>query len=153
MTTVQNADFGSGTLNAVVARRVRGLRAEFDITQAELGRQLGIKTASVSERLRGVTKFDINELPVLADVFGVSIEYLLGLTDERENRNPRPAVPDGGAVRHQGLEPRTRWLRARVDRRAHLRLIPAPVPPEESSPARPAAVVDLAAARRIRTAS
>lgn len=81
-------------LTGIVAKRVRGLRGELGLTQADLGRALGMSTASVSERLRGDTKFDINELPALSSLLGESIPYLLGLTD----------------VRHEGLEPPTRWF-------------------------------------------
>lgn len=77
----------------LVARRVRGLLGEHRMTQADLSRVLGISQASMSDRLRGVKDFDLNELPALAGTLQVSVEYLLGLTDER---SPRQTMSDEG---------------------------------------------------------
>ncbi len=81
-------------LAGVVATRVRGLLAEKNLKQADLAKALGRSQASISDRLRGAKDFDINELPALTTLLGVSVGYLLGLTDER---SPRP-VPGGGSL-------------------------------------------------------
>lgn len=70
-------------LAGVVATRVRGLLAERQLKQGDLAKILGRSQASVSDRLRGVKDFEIRELPVVAEALDVSIEYLLGLTDDR----------------------------------------------------------------------
>jgi transcriptional regulator with XRE-family HTH domain len=105
MTVTQIAPQGVD-LAAHVARRVRGLMGEHQVRQTDLAKMLGVSQSAASDRLRGVTDFPINELPVLAAEFSTSIEYLLGLTDDR---SPGQGIPAGASsVRHQGLEPRTR---------------------------------------------
>jgi predicted XRE-type DNA-binding protein len=82
-------------LAGVVAARVRGLLAEQSMKQGDLAKVMDLSQASVSDRLRGVKRFDLNELPVLTAAFGVSVEYLLGLTDDR---SPRRSAPGGGSL-------------------------------------------------------
>jgi transcriptional regulator with XRE-family HTH domain len=82
----------------VVAEEVRVLMARRpDVKQAHLSQLLGVTQSAISARLHGRTPFDADEIGLLADFFGVSPADLV-------------AVPPAGSdVRHQGLEPRTRW--------------------------------------------
>ena len=82
-------------LSAVVAKRVRGLMAELELTQLDLVPLLGISNSGISKRVRGQMQFGLDELPQVATALGTSIEYLLGLTDER---SPRRSVPGGGSL-------------------------------------------------------
>jgi len=69
---------------ATFSDRLRALRIEKNLTQEELG-----KTAlHVSDRMmryyeQGQKMPDLNGIVALADFFGVSVDYLLGRTDER----------------------------------------------------------------------
>lgn len=82
-------------LASTVARRVRGLLGEYQMKQAELAMRLGLSTTAMSHRLSGNKDFDLVELPALAAALEVSIEYLLGLADER---SPRRTAPGGGST-------------------------------------------------------
>ena len=75
--------------------------------QAELAEALGLEQSALSKRLRGERGWSVSEVLIAARHLGTTISYLAGETD-----NPHPDQdPDGdGGVRHQGLEPRTRWL-------------------------------------------
>lgn len=82
--------------------------ARHGVTQMQLVEVLRVSQTGVSKRLRGKIAFDANEIGILAAFFDVDPAELLGAP-----KNPRPG-PDGGSresVRHQGLEPRTRWFR------------------------------------------
>jgi len=81
----------AGPLAATVARRVRGLLAEEGMAQQDLAPVLGVSGSSTSKRIRGLMPFALDELPAVANALGTSIEYLLGLTDERR---PRRAMLD-----------------------------------------------------------
>lgn len=138
MTAIQNSE--PEPLAGIVARRARGLMAEQRLTQADMCLRMGLSRTVMSDRLRGVKDFDLNELPALAGALRTTVEYLLGFTDVRDSKNPRPGDLDGGDsrdVRHVGLEPTTRWLTTptlpgRAAER-HLRLIPGfPIDDEPS---------------------
>lgn len=98
-------------LSAVVASRTRGLLASQMRAQGELADYLGISQPAVSFKLKARTPFTLNEVPMVADFFGVSQAYVLGMTND---------PLEEFAVRHVGLEPTTRWLGGR---RRHLSLV------------------------------
>lgn len=71
------------SLSRVIATRVRGLLAERSLTYEDLGVRMDLSKGAISDRLRGRTKFDVDELHELADFLGVRLEYLLGLSEQR----------------------------------------------------------------------
>lgn len=76
--------------------RLRGLmEAHDDMSQAELARRLGATQGSIQQILAGTTKRS-RLLPDIAREFGVSVEYLLGATDDP--RSTRQALLEGGPV-------------------------------------------------------
>lgn len=66
------------------------------LSQREVAAQLGLTQTGLSKKLRGQRQWSIDELLSLASILGLSVPELL------EGIDP--------VVRHQGLEPRTRWL-------------------------------------------
>jgi transcriptional regulator with XRE-family HTH domain len=106
--TTTAAEGSEVLLSSTAAGRIRGLRAEAGMNQSQLALRVGLSRTAVSDREAGVKPVNVDELPAFAAVLGTSIEYLLGLTNDR---SPRPLPGEGSdLVRHQGLEPRTRWL-------------------------------------------
>ncbi|WP_366145761.1 helix-turn-helix transcriptional regulator [Nocardioides sp.] len=83
------------SLSSVAAARIRGLRAEAGLNQTQLARQVGLSRTAVSDREAGIKPVNVDELPAFADVLGTSIEYLLGLTNDR---SPRRVAPGGGSM-------------------------------------------------------
>jgi len=67
----------------IFAQRVRELRLEKGWTQEELAEKLGLKKQTISgiENKNHTTKLET--VIKLAKFFGVSVDYLLGLTDKR----------------------------------------------------------------------
>jgi transcriptional regulator with XRE-family HTH domain len=75
-----------------VAAEVRALMGRYEVTQVQLTEVLGVSQTGVSKRLRGLTPFDVNEIGLLAEFFGVDPSELVGGT----RVGPRPGGPDGG---------------------------------------------------------
>ena len=61
-----------------VGRNIAELRRRCNMTQMELADKMGISFQAVSNWERGNSMPDISKLPELAEVFGVTIDQLLG---------------------------------------------------------------------------
>ena len=87
-------------LQSVIAGNISALRRSRGFTQAELAERLGYSDKSVSKWERGDGLPDVLCLKAMADLFGVSVDYML--TAE----HPEPAgvpenAPDGEAPREE----------------------------------------------------
>lgn len=91
---------------ATLSNRIKSLRQEHDLTQEEFGRLFGIvkSTVSLYENGRSVPNDQIKT--EMCRYFGVSMDYLLGLTDER------PAPPDARASVQEPVPPDPAYLEA-----------------------------------------
>ncbi len=70
-----------------LGKKIRQLRFKAGLTQEQLAEKLGIGPQSVSKWENAVAMPDITTLPLLAEVFGVSIDDLFDLTaEQRLNR-------------------------------------------------------------------
>ncbi len=70
-----------------LGKKIKQLRFKAGLTQEQLAEKLGIAAQSVSKWENAVAMPDITTLPLLAEVFGVSIDDLFDLsTDQRFNR-------------------------------------------------------------------
>ena len=65
-------------MNEILGNNILRLRKENDLTQEELAHVLGITYQAVSKWETGVSCPDVSTLPLLADLFGVSIDELFG---------------------------------------------------------------------------
>ena len=93
------------TVNAQVGELVHQHMWRNKVTQTALAGVLGIGQPGVARKLRGERPFTIDELLAVAAYLNLPITELVPNAE-----NPHPEGPDGGnEVRHQGLEPRTRW--------------------------------------------
>lgn len=70
--------------NEIFAERVRMLRKEKNIKQAELGKAVELSPNAISDIERGYRLTTMEKLVAIADYFNVSIDYLVGRTDKRE---------------------------------------------------------------------
>ncbi|MCC8128259.1 MAG: helix-turn-helix domain-containing protein [Clostridiales bacterium] len=94
---------------------IRRLRNDRNLTQAELGKIIGVSQQIISRMERDRNRIEIDNLISLADYFGVSTDYILahcengtedarsrllmpveGMDSEREIRELRQKVKDGG---------------------------------------------------------
>jgi len=71
--------------NKVLAKRLRKLREKKNMTQTELGKLFNLSKQAISSYETGGSEPPSDTLQSFADFFDVSIDYLLGRTDD-----PRP---------------------------------------------------------------
>ena len=69
---------------AEFSERIKELRAEYGLTQAEVGNIIGVKRHSVYTYEKGLNYPEVRGLIILADYFKVSLDYLVGRTDNPE---------------------------------------------------------------------
>ena len=81
-------------MNEILGSSIARLRREAGLTQEQLANILGISYQAVSKWETGNSCPDISTLPLLADLFGVSIDELFGRAPVREVPAPLPA-PSG----------------------------------------------------------
>ena len=62
-------------------------RVRLGLEQKDLAKKLKTSSATVSRWERGITKPDADQLVSMHKLFGCSVDYLLGVTDERMPRN------------------------------------------------------------------
>jgi HTH-type transcriptional regulator, competence development regulator len=72
-----------------VGDRIRELREERDWSQREFAKRVGINYSVINRIELGKRNVEDHELAKIADVFGVTTDYLLGRTD-----NPNPPEDD-----------------------------------------------------------
>lgn len=65
-------------------QRISELRKASGETQATLARELGIKKNQISEIERGNRTTSAERIALICEHYGVSADYLLGLTDDPE---------------------------------------------------------------------
>lgn len=83
-------------LHERVAAAVRAEMARYGIPQTKVAELLGITQQSVSRKRAGKTPYTLDELELLAPLFGMTPDELL--RGARLNRlDPRPDGPGGGA--------------------------------------------------------
>ncbi|WP_295579776.1 helix-turn-helix domain-containing protein [uncultured Oscillibacter sp.] len=63
--------------------RLRDLREDRDLTQADMAAQLGCAQQTYSRHKSGKAQMSYGTLSALADYFATSVDYLLGRTDEQ----------------------------------------------------------------------
>ena len=67
-----------------LAGKIKQLREKSEMTQAELARELGLTRSSINAWEMGLSVPSTPFIVELAKLFGVSTDYLLGLTDEKK---------------------------------------------------------------------
>lgn len=82
--------------------RLRELRQENGLRQKDVAEQIGVCTASYGFYENWVNKPDPETLVKLADFFGVTIDYLLGRSDDFGTRTVAPM----GDIEHYSEEER-----------------------------------------------
>ncbi len=65
--------------------RIRGLREDRDLTQREIGKLLNKSQQGYNHIEDGRAELKIEDLKLLCEYYGVSADYIIGLTNE-----PRP---------------------------------------------------------------
>lgn len=66
----------------IYQRRLRDLREDHDKTQQQIADILGTSQTMYARYERGANELPLRHLLTLADYYGVSVDYLLGRSDE-----------------------------------------------------------------------
>lgn len=90
-----------------VRDRVRKAREVAALDQTQLAERIGMSRGGLAKIEQGKSAPRRTTLIAISFATGVSLEWL------ETGETPAGDSPDGGSgVRHQGIEPRTHWLRA-----------------------------------------
>lgn len=68
-------------MKIIVANRIKELMNEEKLTQTALANKIGVKQNTISAWLLGKKEPSIKSLWLLADYFGVEVDYLIGRKD------------------------------------------------------------------------
>ncbi|WP_374053679.1 helix-turn-helix domain-containing protein [Xenorhabdus taiwanensis] len=74
-----------------LGERITLLRKERGITQAELAQKLNVSQQTVQAWEAGRRRIKVSSLPIVAEIFSVSLEDLFGEEPEKSNRKRGPA--------------------------------------------------------------
>lgn len=70
-------------------RRIRELREDHDKTQSEIAEILGTSQTMYARYERGANEMPIRHLIRLSNLYNVSTDYILGLSDDMNSKNAR----------------------------------------------------------------
>lgn len=66
----------------IFSSRIKSLRKQNNISQSKLAETLGVSKTQVSDLENAKTTTNLERLFILAELFNVSTDYLLGLSDD-----------------------------------------------------------------------
>ena len=89
-------------MNIDLAKNLKRLRKEREMTQEDLADFIGVSFQAVSKWERGEGYPDIALLPVIANFFGVTLDELLGMNDIRNEGKRRRVIEDASFLASQG---------------------------------------------------
>ncbi len=62
--------------------RIRDIRTDRGLTQGDVAKILHVSQNTYSQYEIGTTRYPLDAVVILAEYYGVSVDYLVGLTDE-----------------------------------------------------------------------
>lgn len=97
-----------------LTNKLRALRTARGITQETLADAMGVSAQAVSKWERGAAMPDVSLLPELAVYFGVSLDELFGLTEEKEFDRIQNIIWDKRLLSHAEFDQAVRWIDERI---------------------------------------
>lgn len=97
-----------------LTQRLRTLRLSKGITQEALAAAVGVTAQAVSKWERGAALPDVSLLPELSVYFGVSLDELFGLTEEKEYDRIQNMLWDNRLLSPRDAEQAERWLNEKI---------------------------------------
>lgn len=87
----------------MISKRIKQLRKERGMTQAELGSKLGVIKQTISSWETGVSNPNNETLAIMAKFFGVSVDYLLGTEASNNQLSSDTGIKDSFDKRKYGF--------------------------------------------------
>ena len=75
-------------LRQIISQNIVSLRKDYGLTQIELAEKLNYSDKAISKWERGESIPDVTVLKAIADIFGVTVDYLLHDGHENEEKDP-----------------------------------------------------------------
>ena len=72
----------------MIGDMIKRLRKQYDMTQAQLAEKLNVSQAAIASWENGSRRPDLDLLPIIAGIFGISVDELLG-SDKPEESAPQ----------------------------------------------------------------
>ena len=72
-------------MNYCCMKRIRDLREDHDLTQQEVADRLGTSQTMYARYERGANELPIRHLIKLCELYGVSSDYIIGISDDSKN--------------------------------------------------------------------
>lgn len=85
-----------------IGTTIKNLRRQRDMTQEQLAEYLGITSRAVSQWECGRTAPDITQLPLLANIFEVSADVLLGIDVDAKEKKIAAAIKEADSLASKG---------------------------------------------------
>ena len=85
----------------IVGKRLKGLREGIRLSQKELGKKIGITQSAVNRYENNQSEASYKTLLLYADHFDVSLDYILGRTDQPQGKlyDFKPKIEDNEDMR------------------------------------------------------
>ena len=83
--------------------KIKKLRKEKDMTQEQLAEYMGVSPQAVSRWETGATCPDIFALPSLAELFGISVDELLGVDEKEKQKDIRNIISVAEEKLNEGI--------------------------------------------------
>lgn len=91
------------TVSAIsIGTTIKNLRRQRDMTQEQLAEYLGITSRAVSQWECGRTAPDITQLPLLANIFEVSADVLLGIDVDAKEKRIAAVIEEANSLASKG---------------------------------------------------
>ncbi|MDR1329549.1 MAG: XRE family transcriptional regulator [Oscillospiraceae bacterium] len=90
-----------------LGERIRDLRKEKNLTQAELGEILGVQQSAIRKYEYGEINIPLSKLEAMSNYFEVMIEYLLGKSDWRTQEELQAQLAEWDEKYNKGVAPIT----------------------------------------------
>ena len=85
-----------------IGETIKKMRRERDLTQEELAESLGVSASAVSQWECGRVLPDVTQLPLLAGIFDVSADVLLGIDTQRQEKQQQAILLEAGELTRTG---------------------------------------------------
>jgi transcriptional regulator with XRE-family HTH domain len=95
---------------AELGRRITQFRKDRNMTQAELAAMLALKQQALASYEVGRRRVPVSMLPKVAQILGVAVEELLGVSNETRKRGPPPKIQRLIEEVHRLPKPRQKFV-------------------------------------------